>query len=92
MPIVPFSSRKPGADGSIAPTPPPLPWGLIAAAQMHYEGRLLEVRGADKLPASTNIEDRRGANKPEGDHVDDAAEAAADTTRHSVLNRSASQP
>lgn len=87
MPVVPFTSRKPGADGSIAPTPPPLPWGLIAAAQMHSEDRLIEVRGAAKLPASVNIEDRRGEHQPEGDAVDVAAEAAALRTVKSVTNR-----
>lgn len=74
MPVVPFTSRRPGADGSIAPAPPPLDWALIAAAQMHSEGRLIDPKS--RLPMSSNIEDRR-TEKPEGDHVDDAAEIAA---------------
>lgn len=93
MPVVPFTSRSApaglGQKGADLP-PPPLDWALIAAAQMHAEGRLIDPKS--RLPLSTNIEDRRGSNKPEGDHVDDAFEAAADQTRHSVLNRSASQP
>lgn len=87
MPIVPFFSRKPSADGSIAPTPPPLDWALIAAAQMHSEGRLIDPNKYARLPASENVEDRRGTNQPEGDAVDEAAETAALRNVRSVTNR-----
>jgi hypothetical protein len=46
MPIVPFS-RAPqagGQKGGIPPAPPPFDWALIAAAQMHSEGRLIEPK------------------------------------------------
>jgi hypothetical protein len=88
MPVVPFAKGGARASGATADmTPPPLDWALIAAAQMHSEGRLIAPDKYSKLPASSNIEDRRGTNQPEGDHVDDAAEVAALRTRRGVLSR-----
>lgn len=47
MPIVPFTSRAvpAGLGQKSAPiAPPPLPWALMAAAQMNNEGRLIEPK------------------------------------------------
>lgn len=84
MPIVPFSRNARNTLGQSDPVPPPMDWGLMAAAQMHSEGRLIDKYSA--LPMSDNIDDRR-TSKPAGDHVDDAAEAAALRTIRSVKGR-----
>lgn len=46
MPIVPFSRSAPEGvrQKDEVVTPPPLPWALIAAAQMNSEGRLIEPK------------------------------------------------
>ncbi len=40
MPVVPITSATPAK--RIAPAPPAEPFALMAAAQMHTEGRLVE--------------------------------------------------
>lgn len=63
MPIVPMSVPKPEASASrriqdIRP-PPSEPFALMAAAQMHSEGRLIPVANMSDFRKSDNIEDRR---------------------------------
>lgn len=65
MPIVPFTSAQgrlvqQQAKGKLPPGPPPAePFALMAAAQMHSEGRLLE--------GNPSIEDRRDQTSKEAD-------------------------
>jgi hypothetical protein len=52
MPVVPFTSpRQPRPPGVSAAVPPPAePFALMAAAQMHAEGRLIKGEPAGKSP------------------------------------------
>jgi len=50
MPVVPFTSSTPRPKG-LPPVPPPSePFALMAAAQMHAEGRLLKAEPTGKSP------------------------------------------
>ena len=47
MPVVPFA---PSTTSAPRPTPPDEPWALMAAAQMHSEGRLVQSEPEPKAP------------------------------------------
>lgn len=50
MPVVPFIQPAKGANGKPLPTPPAEPFALMAAAQMHAEGRLVKGEPTGKSP------------------------------------------
>ena len=50
MPVVPFTSQPKGPNGRPLPTPPAEPFALMAAAQMHSEGRLVKGEPTGKSP------------------------------------------
>lgn len=70
MPIVPFTTPSP--DQSPAPARyPDEPWTLMAAAQMHSEGRLVESDSTDRTNGIAQLRREFGPgpmpNQPAGD-------------------------
>lgn len=57
MPVVPFTNREPFEPQR--PQMPDEPWALMAAAQMHSEGRLVEpdTKATDERPRITASND-----------------------------------
>lgn len=64
MPVVPFSSANASRQVEGAPlrTPPTEPWALMAAAQMHDEGRLLPPTKSNPLGPVANERTRQVPN------------------------------
>jgi len=54
MPVVPITSGRRGKPQSAASAlrpPPDEPWALMAAAQMHSEGRLVQPNPTNEVPS-----------------------------------------
>lgn len=65
MPVVPFTRAATGATSGPAPTPPPEPFALMAAAQMHSEGRLVEPQG-QTTPGNIDLNNRPMVKNADG--------------------------
>lgn len=67
MPVVPFSRAATGvtSGSAVAPTPPPEPFALMAAAQMHSENRLVEPQG-QTTPGNIDLNNRPMVKNPDG--------------------------
>ncbi len=69
MPIVPFSRAATGVNSGqrkvLPGPPPPEPFTLMAAAQMHSEGRLVEPSGQTE-PGNINLNNRPMVKNPDG--------------------------
>jgi len=73
MPVVPFTGREPFEPQR--PQMPDEPWALMAAAQMHSEGRLLEpaqipIRPHNALPDKDNMVAKPSDTRDENEFTD----------------------